>query len=200
MLSADLIVRKVTVDGVAAEGLNDSGSNRTIVGPRFPIKEQLYLPELSKFIVGFNGSETRVEGESTARISLAGKTNSVRVVHSKTMLTGVDLIIGMDVLQHYKVVMDRGIVTVSAATADPIRNHSTEKLSVEGPNFGASFEDGHWTAKWDWREEPILSKKVGQYAVASDLKAEFDKGVQKWIDNCWLKVRKDRLGGGHRCH
>ena len=195
MLSADLIVRKVTVDGVTANGLIDSGSNRTIVGPRFPIKERLYLPELSKFIVGFDGSETRVEGESTARISLAGKTNTVRVVHSRTMLAGVDLIIRMDVLHHYKVVMNLGVVTVSTAMAGSGRDPATERLSVEGPNFSASFKEGHWTARWDWKEEPILSKKVGQYAVASEIEAEFDNGVQKWINNGWLRHRQGRLGG-----
>ena len=65
---------------------------------------------------------------------------------------------------------------------------------VKGPNFEAKFRDGHWEATWNWQEEPELSRRVGQHAMSADLRAEFDKGVGKWIENGWLRERQ-RPGG-----
>ena len=87
-ISADLIVRKVTVNGVEARGLVDSGSTRTIVGPNLAIKKQLYSSRLPGFIVGFDGSRVQTAGESIARVEMEGKAVQVSVVHSRSMLGG----------------------------------------------------------------------------------------------------------------
>ena len=191
-MSAELIIRKATVNGVQGRGLIVSGSSRTIIGPKFAInREQKYSSVLDGFIIGFDGSKSEVEGESMATIGLAGKLSSVRVVHSKSMLPGIDLIIGLDVLRQYKVILDHGSVTVSAATAGRMMRPGSDGLRVEGPNFEARFADGYWTAHWDWSKEPDLKQKVGQYAVSPQLSEEFKKGVQKWINHGWLKERKE---------
>ena len=155
----------------------------------------MYSRDLPRFIVGFDGSRIGVRGESVARVGLAGKTTTVSVVHSHSMLPGVDLIVGMDVLQNYRVTMDRGVVSVSAAAAYTGGQPVGDDLRVEGPNFEAWFARGHWTARWDWQQEPVLTPKIGQYAVSEDLRADFEQGVEKWITNGWLRERKRATGG-----
>ena len=118
MKSADLIVREVLVNGVPAKGLIDSGSTRTIIGPGFTINVKNGLPCGSAFIVGFGGSEVKVQGESVVRLKLAGKTIEPPVLHSRSMLDGVDLIVGLDVLRHHKLTLDKGRASVVAAAAE----------------------------------------------------------------------------------
>ena len=96
------------MDGSPARGLIDYGSTKTIVGPRFTIKKKFYSCGVSSFIVGFDGSKIRVQGESLARLTLANKTVTVPVVHSSSMLSGVDLIVGLDLLRQYRVTFDGG--------------------------------------------------------------------------------------------
>ena len=180
-----------------ARGLVDSGTTRTIVGPKFTLKKKFYSPGISDFIVGFDGVRVQTQGESVVELQLAGRTTVVPVVHSRSILEEVDLIIGMDVLRHYKITIDGGKAPVVAAAAESEHVCSERHLDpfVEGPNFRARFWNGAWEAEWDWEQEPELSRRIRQYAVALDLKPEFDRGVGKWITNGWLKEWKQPGNG-----
>ena len=117
----------------------------------------------------------------------------------------MNVIVGLDVLRHFHVAFNKGSFSVVAAAtgsesqvvAEATESRSQgvrppEELTVEGKNFKARFQNGYWEAKWDWREEPTLSQNIGQYAVSPELRPEFEKGVNKWIANEWLRERKTR--------
>ena len=62
-------------------------------------------------------------------------------------------------------------------------------MLIEGKGYRAEFRDGFWEVRWDWKEEPILSQKVGQYAVPPGVRAKFKKEVDKWVAQGWLRER-----------
>ena len=94
--------------------------------------------------MGFDGSRVRVREETMASVCLAGKTVSVPVLRAHSILPGVDMIVGMDVLKLFHVVMDKGKFSV---VADPDRDvelvgSASGSLRVQGRNFIAWFRGG----------------------------------------------------------
>ena len=75
-------------------------------------------------------------------------------------------------------------------------------MHIEDPDFSAVFEDGKWIVKWKWNEKvdcldsvvdqdmtlPILRNKVSQYPPSESIREEFDREIEKWIENGWLRL------------
>ena len=99
----------------------------------------------SKVVIGFNGSRAKVQGEAKMAVSIAGRSVSVSVLQTPSILPGVDVIVGLDVIRHHRITIDHGNLTVAAAV-----RVAAPELKVEGSNFEATFNGSFRTAKWDW--------------------------------------------------
>ena len=187
------------MNGEGARGLIDSGCSRTILGPGVKIHNRFYSP-CNSFILGFDGSQVPVAGEAQVELSFAGKPVVVRALVSRRLLPGVNVIVGLDVLKHHRVVLDRGsIVAASAATPKPKKSRApNSEWVIQDRDFVVRFNGKYWTAKCDWMAEPVLTKSVGQYAVSPEMVEEFERGVERRITEGWLVLRKKRGQCGRR--
>ena len=193
-ISANLVIEDVHINGTRVRGLIDSGASRTIVGPHIPLDRgrSRCRPVGRGCVLGFDGTQVRIKEEADATVGLAGRTVTVPVLRAYSLLGGVDVIVGMDVLGAFCVTIDKGKFAVVTEDCDTkVVELGKGKLQVQGRNFSAWFADGFWTVKWDWRQEPALSQTIGQYAVAPGLKEDFERGVEKWIENGWLHERPE---------
>ena len=191
-ISADLVIEDVSINGKRVRGLIDSGASRTIIGPHVSLGRKFRRSKGYGHVLGFDGARVRVREEAEATVGLAGRSVTVPVLRAYSLLGGVDVIVGMDVLRAFRIMVDKGKLTVVASDHDnSVVELEQGKLKVQGRNFTAWFQDGYWTVKWDWNQEPSLTQTISQYAVAPGLKEDFEKGVEKWIQHGWLQERPE---------
>ena len=78
-------------------------------------------------------------------MSIAGKTIKVPCVAIQRMLPGVDVVIGTDVLKHFKFCLDYGKFSIAAAAVSnemPIDN-----LTIAYNYFKVNFDGEKWVAR-----------------------------------------------------
>ena len=105
----------VLVNGQPARALIDSGCTQTLVGPTIQTGKAYGL----KRIMTADGRMINCEGETPVVLTLAGKTIEVLCVVTKKMVLGVDIIVGTDVLKHFKFSMNYGRFSIAAAVDSP---------------------------------------------------------------------------------
>ena len=93
----------------------------------------------------------------------------------------MDVIVGMGVLAHHCVAIDRGKLSISAAAHSRSGNHK-----ISGKGFEVEFDGSKWTARWEWTAEPDVRKRVAMYAIPPNMKKKFDDGVKRWITEDFL--------------
>ena len=81
------------VNECSARGLVDSGCTRTIVHSKFAC---CVVGEF--FIYAFDGRQVRCKGSSVIKLVIDGRQLSVHAVVSDTVINGVDVVIGLDVI------------------------------------------------------------------------------------------------------
>ena len=60
-----------------------------------------------------------------------------------------------------------------------------EPCKIEDKDFAASFDGEKWEVEWFWKgERPVLKNHIGCYehSLKGKVKEEFDKEVERWID------------------
>ena len=65
------------------------------------------------------------------------------------------------------------------------------ELRIDEKDFCAVYDPsrGFWTVQWKWAggvEPGVLTNDVGQYAVPSAVREEYEGELRKWIDDEWL--------------
>ena len=116
-------------------------------------------------------------------------------INSKPL--GFDLLLGMDVIKKLGgVYIDEGGKAHLAEAAHTFG----ATIELEKPDFCAEFDQRtkSWTVSWKWSgDQPPekLYNRVPEYTIPSRARAEYDKELQKWIDNGWLvPYPEDKLG------
>jgi hypothetical protein len=144
-----------------------------------------------------NGSEIRCPKECILKLCIEGKELTTRCLVA-SILSGVDLLLGMDVVRCMGGVQISASGELSFMTQVSCvgLSHSKELL-IEDQDFVAKFCEGRWLVSWKWKmeEEPSCYNKIPQYAVPSALQVSFDEEVQDWIDQGWLKP----YTGSYKC-
>ena len=103
------------------------------------------------------------------------------------MVPGVDVILGIDVINRL------GGVTVKMDGVAPRAQFGTvccavtpqckQLVQIEEMDFQSEFDGNRWTVKWRWRAgAPQLRTGASCYKIPGDVREEFDKEVQSWID------------------
>ncbi|QQP36959.1 Putative LOC101237757, partial [Caligus rogercresseyi] len=137
-----------------------------------------------------DGSLIECLGEADVRLTVRDRTHSVRAIVSFNLISGVDVILGHDILRGYRILFDRGQLVLGAC-AEARR----EVEVVKGENFEVVFDGASWTARWQWKEEPRLRNRTSQYEVPGKLRGKFNEEVEKWVERGWLKPRAPNYGG-----
>ena len=189
----------------------DTGCSRTIVAPK-----------LSKIIrgechvVAVDGSRVRCLGECVIPMVVAGVSLSVNCIAGAKLITGVDMILGMDVINRLGGVFvhdnrvsfgceqsrgtgggkDVGQVqpqdVLHTTCLAPCYLSSDSHTVTDHTDFKVEHDSLHrtWTATWKWigdAEPDALSNNVAEYSMPEHVRPKFEKEIEKWIENGWLR-------------
>ncbi|QQP34748.1 Putative LOC101237757 [Caligus rogercresseyi] len=105
------------------------------------------------------------------------------------MIEGVDVIVGMDVLKHHIITLDRGQVKLNSPPS-VCSVKEAPLLKMKGRNFEGVFDGNEWVVKWSWKRELILQNKISEYRMREDVKRKFDSEVERWIENGWPQAQQ----------
>ena len=92
-------------------------------------------------------------GEVSVVLSLAGKTIEVPCVVTQNEVLDQDVIVGTDVLKHFKFCLDRGKFSIAAAAAPS--STALQCQTISKSNFQARFDGEKWVTKWNWKKNPV---------------------------------------------
>ena len=90
----------------------------------------------------------------------------------------------MDVLGQLVVKLDRGRLEIAAVANLPTVHRIVDK------DFEVVFDGTAWTARWTWKSEPEVTKRVSANKVPPVLQERFNDGVRRWIAEGWLVPRE----------
>ena len=109
------------------------------------------------------------------------------------MVPDVDVIVGTDVLKHFKFCLDRGKFSIAAAAAPS--STALQYPTISKSNFQVRFDGEKWVTMWNWKKKPILHNCTDVYAMDEVIQQRFESEVERWIDNRWL-VKSNSPGKG----
>ena len=195
MLSGALPVIRLDVDGRECSALVDTGCTDTIVHVDC-CKE--WRPHRVP-ITTMSGDRLCCRGVGRVSVRLPDGHEAqleVLVVEEKPM--GVDVVLGMTGITSLGGVNVRNPADVrfcGAAVRPP--------LAVDTTDFVARFDADQceWTVAWKWTGgvgPECLTNTVAQYAVAPDVRVEFDQEIDVWIEKGWLRPYDEREDGPPR--
>ena len=110
--------------------------------------------------------------------TLAGKTLKVRYIVTQTMVPHVDVIVGKDVLRHFKFSTNYGKCSLAVA-AKVAATKTSENLKIAKSNFEVDFDGKMWVAKWNWKREPRLRSRRGFYKMGNAVYPRFESEVKR---------------------
>ena len=175
---------EVKVDGERYKGLIDSGCSRSIIGPKVRINTNACYLRSRGSVFSFDGRPVPHQGEAVVDIDLVGVPVRVTALCCGSVLPGIDVIVGMDVLNSHTVLFDKGNLSISSVAVAPMAHR------IRGKGFEAWFDGSGWTTHWDWIGSPVLKKKISGYKVPEYLRDKFIAGVRRWIGESWLEPRE----------
>ena len=107
--------------------------------------------------------------------SIAGKTIKVRCAAIQRMLPGVDVVIGTEVLKHFKFCLDYGKFSIAAAAVS--NEMPVDNLTITKNYFKVNFDGEKWVARWNWIKEPVLRNCVDFYKMDEAVYPRFKSEV-----------------------
>jgi len=213
--SSRMPVIQAVLNGRCFLCLVDTGSERTLVSPRVVVGKAL---RPSRPLLTADGKASNVRGSCRVVIGLQGHCFGVNApVMNELCNLGVDCLLGGDVIDHmggvtvqrdtnsrYLVQWGRPPSNVCCGTlhrgsgrktltcgAVSARCDKKEVLTVDDPDFHASFENGQWTVSWRWSGESPkkLQSRVSEYKCTQEpqLRERYRAEIENWISKGWLK-------------
>ena len=161
----------------------DTGCSKTILSPNITVNPDKIV-EREGTVLSFDGKAVPHEGEAEVIIEMAGRPVAVQALMCPRVVSGADIIVGMDVLSQFVVTLNRGRLHVSAVATQLAEHRVREKT------FEVVFDGKAWTARWEWTSDPQVTKKISAYRVPKELRSRFNDGVRRWISEGWLVPRE----------
>ena len=130
-----------------------------------------------------DGRDLKCKGARQVEIKVCGVRVKVEAILMNRIIDGIDVIIGMDVIN----VM--GGVTIKKAEVKfgdvhcAIAAHRLNVCKIADEDL-ANFNGEKWTVKWKWKgEPPVLQNRVKFYknSLESEKNSEFEEEVERWI-------------------
>ena len=104
------------------------------------------------------------------------------------MLPGVDVVIGTDMLKHFKFCLDHKKFSIAAAAVS--NEMPVDNLTITKNYFKVNFDGEKWVARWNWIKKPVLCNCVDFYKMDEAVYPRFKSKVNRWINNGWLVKTK----------
>ena len=125
----------VKINEQSACALIDTGCTQTLVGPTMRTTQA----SGRKQIITANGRMIDCQGETYVTSSIARKTIKVSCVAIQRMLPNVDVVIGTDVLKHFKFCLDYGKFSIAAAAVS--NKIPVDNLTITKNYFKVNFDE-----------------------------------------------------------
>ena len=138
-----MVLRTIRVNGQECNGLIDTGCSKTILSPQIHVEPKKIIAQKGT-VLSFDGKAIPHEGEAEVTVEMAGRTITVRALRCARVVSGADVIVGMDVLSQYVVTINWGWLNVSAVASQSSVHRITNK------SFEVVFDVTAWTARWEW--------------------------------------------------
>ena len=131
-----------------------------------------------------DGGDIKCKGAWQVEIKVCGVRVKVEVILMNCIIDGIDVIIGMDVINQM------GGVTIKEAEVKfgdvhcAVAAHRMNVCKIEDKDFEANFKGEKWMVKWKWKgEPPVLQNRVKFYknTLESEKNSEFEEEVERWI-------------------
>lgn len=185
----------VSVNNIAAKALVDTGCTAVVVKSNF-------VEDVDGECVmqAFDGREVQCRGELWIIVQVANESVNVKAKVVSELVDGIDLVIGMDLINHcggvsvYKGVVQFGLGGVCCNIDDEFEHEKAlvgessvvhdrpPPLNIEDPDFRAVFDGEKWVVEWLAKtERPVLTAKIGCYerTLSDGVRAGFDAEVQR---------------------
>ena len=134
------MIRTIRVNGQECKGLIDTGCSKTILSPQIHVEPDKIIAQKGT-VLSFYGKAIPHEEEAEVTIKMAERTIAVRALRRARVMSGADVIIGMDVLSQYVVTVNWGWLNVSAVASQSAVHRITDK------SFEVVFNGTAWTAR-----------------------------------------------------
>ncbi|KAK4318086.1 hypothetical protein Pmani_010884 [Petrolisthes manimaculis] len=163
------------------------------------------------------GGEIKCKGADWVRLRVNGEYVTVRAVASDRLVEGVDVVLGVDVIDQLGGVAVAqgkvcfGALGVASVCQESVSRESEHKLNegcggsssnvvIEDSDFHAVFDGQKWTVKWFWKNgRPLtLTNKISCYdkKLEGRKKEEFEKEIDRWITEGILIPWKEEVNTG----
>ena len=156
-----------------ARALVDSGCSQSIISRRF-VRD---VKPFGSKVIAVDGSTVSC-GEAFVEVRVDGQVVSLLCLVMDKLIPEFDVVLGMDAIKRLGGLRLHG----DASLQFGLSAVGTKSLEIEDADFQASFDGNKWTVRWRWvSEEPNLANKVACYGVDSEIKADFDREVESWV-------------------
>lgn len=168
-------------------------------------------------MIAFDNSEVECRGMSWLDLVVAGTPVKAYAVVVNTVVDGVDVVLGMDVIDRLGGVLvsrakvefgvhvgDQSLPVLAVTQTVPVpetcKKEGAERCLIEDKDFRADFDGKYWTVKWAWKggQPPTLKNKIACYdkQMIGSKKEEFEKEVERWIEEGILLPWDEEVEGG----
>ncbi|XP_068231906.1 uncharacterized protein [Palaemon carinicauda] len=164
------------------------------------------------YISAFDGSHIKCKVVDCVELGVNVKSVTVRAVVSNQLVNGVDVVLGVDVIDQLgSVTVTQGKVCFGAFGVASVvqeikhrlggeRDKNSLTVVIEDPDFHARFDGQKWTVRWFWenKETVTLKNKVSCYDKKLDgwKKEEFEKEEDRSIAEGILVPWKEKVDVG----
>lgn len=197
-----LPVIEVTLEGRRVRALVDTGCATTVVCSRI-----VGGCKGVNYMVAFDGSRVKCQGKRELQLGVRGIDMSVEAIVSERILNGIDIVLGMDVVDIMGGVtvlgknVEFGTNSCNAVLqykeniiAKPMENMVGD--TIEDKDFKATFNGRHWTVEWVWKSDPpVLTNKIKCYdrQLQGEKKKGFEEEIERWIKEGILLPWKEEV-------
>ena len=198
------IIEAVLSGGNRIRALVDTGCSAVVIRACMVAR-----PEGVSYMTAFDGREVECRGLCMLDLEVTGIPVRVRAVVIDSLVEGVDVVLGMELINQLGGVticrnqVRFGGLQCSAAVREELTPRGSMgggACSIKDKDFTAVFDGEYWTVEWVWKGEqiPVLKNKIGCYDahLVGDRRKEFEKEVDRWIDDGILLPWEGQVVGG----
>ena len=184
-----LPIVEILLGGKVRNALVDTGCSTTLV------RGCLVTEHTGEsYMNAFDGRAVECHGFSNVQLVVDGMAISVTAVVVEALVAGVDVVLGMDVIEQLGGVTVRkckaqfGGGTCMVANKVSTAEESTlpgKLIRIDDKDFCAKFDGREWTVEYFWKDNtvPTLRNRIACYNKRLDGKKreDFDREVERWI-------------------
>ena len=178
----------------------DTGCSKSIISPWLSATRGNQCS-----VVSVDGSEVPGRLAAGVPVVINGKSLLLECVVMSSLLHGVEVIFGMDLIAEMGgVSIKEGSVSfgghdsaeANAEVPPQVRSGCAlayvDQLKIDDKDFSAKFDGHKWTVRWNWKDDvkPQLRNQLDCYSSANrpGVQEGFEAEVNQWIEKGWLKL------------